>query len=500
MATEAVAAAAPGGGSDRPVTVSNSSSSSLASWAPAVDALLKVPVIQDAEGRRTLQRWVERGLKKHGVFEEHRNVRLYVLHVVEVCSRYPAGLTILADALTLLDPDSTEMRQALRLLPKVIVRGLLPELERDSLRAMLTGLEAPGVVDAYLAAAGASAHAVHVRSVDAWQAFEELEEMNTHPGGLAPCLVFVELLTESVDRRQAEMFRAWVDRQAMLLGLEGELQRLRSQSPSHAANRLPVAHLIIQVLPLGRERDRYQISHWRQVDPRGWYPERGEDTEAGEAGLERAVEALIRALEIDLAWFDGPIYLELILPRELLHVRVEEWVIESDTDVPTPLGLKYPLVLRSLERMRRADWHRELRGRWNHIGDEAVGEATYWCRPGGESISQLEQALTSERRLVSMVLSGSPVQPDAPSRVDELVVGLRTGLPVLIWDRESCEHQMFKEGVRRLMQGDLTELPERVKSVRASATDPRGHDHGHLVVLLDNPEHLVGLDSPGIAG
>jgi vWA-MoxR associated protein C-terminal domain/vWA-MoxR associated protein middle region 0/Effector-associated domain 2 len=462
----------------------------------AVDAMEEVATIQDPHSRRLLLNLIEEDLGRQLTVPEHPVPRTYLMSVVDACRREHNGLQALARALRRLEPDSRPVQEVIRRLSDTGVLDVVPADKRVALRDLIADLDAPEVVDAYLAAAGTTVRALRTYSSNAWEAFEALQAFNAGSDGLPPGLVFVERLAVHVDEEQAGLLRAWNDRLAASMGLDYELRALREGLTAHVAPGANVAYLVIQLDRYGREPGRYMISNWRQLDSRGWYPQRGDDRIVAEAEIEQHVEALITEAEIEWSRFAGQLYIEFVLPRPLLNLPVERWVKESDTDLPTPLGIRYPLVIRSLERMRRKDWHRVWRQRWEHLRGNPGGTDAHWCRPDGDGYpARLERKLMSDLRLVSLILS-SPPQPDRHSRTDEVLVGLRTGLPVIFWDREDCTTPAFQESVLQLIDSGLSQLPERAKGLGSEGLGPGPRQ---VVILLDDPNRLLEDELPGMA-
>ncbi|WP_406601911.1 VMAP-C domain-containing protein [Lentzea sokolovensis] len=101
-----------------------------------------------------------------------------------------------------------------------------------------------------------------------------------------------------------------------------------------------------------------------------------------------------------------------------------------------------------------------------------------------------------ERRpkLVSLVLSESPQV--AKSGRDEVAVGLRAGVPLMVWHREKCDSAEFVAVVEELLHGvdDPHHLLERIRLARATAFEEGAaarHVCGKLTVLFDDPARVV---------
>ncbi|GAB3862242.1 VMAP-C domain-containing protein [Dactylosporangium cerinum] len=263
---------------------------------------------------------------------------------------------------------------------------------------------------------------------------------------------------------------------------------------------------MFQLEPDPLERDRYVLTHWRQLDERGWYPRQHDERIVSLGDVERHVEDLILAAEAEWADFTGPIGIEFILPRALLSLPIDRWVKESDSTWPSQLALDYPITVRSLERMRNTHWHRMWRRRWKALIEcDDNDSGALWVEGGDEkNLIRLEASLKGDDRFWSLVL---PTQPEARTmgEVDEVEIALRAGLPVLIWPRERAMGDGFKTAVRDMLNGgDPVELPSRTQKLRNLATqsDPMtvdGHVGHFITVLWDDPSRLVVSGGPVVA-
>jgi vWA-MoxR associated protein C-terminal domain len=192
----------------------------------------------------------------------------------------------------------------------------------------------------------------------------------------------------------------------------------------------------------------------------------------------------------------------------LLNEPVDTWRKELDSPVPSPLTAEYPLVVRSLERIKANQWHRVWRHRWQRLHNPIDQEDRIYCATGKQSEIQLEAILKGKAGAVVLVLS----EPPAPSSAgqQEVLAGLRSGIPAIVWRRGGtsasdhlCDTVKSMIGAGQSASG-LAELPEHVAKLRqlAWSEDPDRCDHhiGHdLVILWDDPERQPGR-AGGVTG
>lgn len=210
---------------------------------------------------------------------------------------------------------------------------------------------------------------------------------------------------------------------------------------------------MIQFEPDRIETDRYYLSHWRQSDSEGWHPVRGETVHLGREELPGAVERLIEEAEEKWADLRQPVILEFILPWELLNEPVEWWSKESGSEAPTPLVMDYPVVVRSIERLQRAAWHRPWHHKWRQLRERPADSHSHWSSPAEDEayFFHLERELKEDRHAVCLVLSQPPGDDSGTGR-REILAGLRAGVPAMIWHRSDCADPKFRDAIGEILQ------------------------------------------------
>lgn len=384
--------------------------------------------------------------------------------------------------------------------PAAGVLDLLPATELKRLRELLdriTVSQLPTLV--HRAACPGVPPAPSVAS--AWEAFSYLADINAGADGFPPALMFVELVASQVGGDMSAKLTEWNNDQARRLRLEPELWARRSVGVSRIPADSPL-HLLIVVQPDGIDPDRYLLSHWRQDDPAEWPPARGETLMVTVDQLERCVDDLVVSAERAWSGRSGPVALEFVLPRALLNLPVHRWHKEHASGDPRPLCLDYPIVVRSLERMRSPHWHRVWHQRWQILMNDPSAARVHFGQPADTEERHRLDAVLSDPRWVLMVLTAAP--PSQPrAGTDELAAALRSGLPALVWHPQASSDDL-REVVTWLVDGDrLGDLPGRAQASRQAVFRASGAPFDltiarDLVVLWDDPHRLVVLDqTPG---
>ncbi|MGH3782226.1 MAG: hypothetical protein ACRDRO_16825 [Pseudonocardiaceae bacterium] len=375
------------------------------------------------------------------------------------------------------------------------VLDLLPDEERHRIREWLTMITIPQLRTLVLRAAGPGIPPTE-RFATAWEAFSYLEELNAGADGFPPALAFVELVARQVAGDVSTWLMRWNDDQARRLCLESHLQaRRKAIAPIPDSSLL---HLMIVVELDGIDPNRYRVSHWRQDDATVWPPARGEVRVATFDDLEQCVDDLVVSAERAWSGHTGSVALEFVLPRALLNLPVQRWHKEHDSGDPRPLCLDYPVVVRSLERMRSSHWHRVWHQRWRVLMNQPLTARVHFAKLADTGEPNRIDAILSDPRLVLMVLTVAP-SPEPQPGADELTAALRSGLPALLWHPE-VSSEVLREVVTQLVRDNgLGELPERAQASRQAAfrrSVPDLNIVRDMVVLWDDPHRLVVLDQP----
>ncbi|MCS7475779.1 hypothetical protein ACFFQW_24745 [Umezawaea endophytica] len=474
---------------------------------PIVQALLRIPSLTDASGRNLVVRMVCDELDERLPVEEHKNAIGHLYSIVEVCGRRPDGLATLQVVIDRIEQDSKPARALREIIDQSTALSMFPAGERKKLFSLLAGVVVPNIADYYHVAAGPAAPRLREQTTYL-EVFRALETLNAGPNGLPKPLVFIEHVATIVRPELGIELRRWVDRQAEQLHLMPELKALRndllhssktSSPPPHAE-----AYLVFQLQREGATGDQYRLYHWRQLDlSTGWYPIRGGDEVGSLASMKRSVATLIEQVESDWAQHVPTINIEFILPGEILNLDVDQWSWEVESLIPMPLGCRYPTVVRSLDRMVTRKWLRSWNQRWIQLTEQLNGagvlDRSGICQGHAgtpEGIRELASTFEQRPNLVALVLSAPPV-PETRGQ-DEVAVGLRAGVPVILWHRENCASEEFLATAHSVFHNDDDKdtMLERVRRTRVTAfrEGPRsGHVGNQLTILWDDPKRTVTL-------
>lgn len=255
-----------------------------------------------------------------------------------------------------------------------------------------------------------------------------------------------------------------------------ERRRTDERRPTRAEDQ---GTIFIQIEQDEIDSDDCIVSSWIQ-----WgnsQPQRFEDRSITAAHLEQCVQEIIERAEISFADHSGVLTVEFILPLELLNEPVETWAKAAEG---------YPVVVRSLDRIRSRQLHRVWRGRWRRLSEAPEDAAVYFVDPRNAKNLALLDAALHDPDIVALVLDNDP-DTDEVERMREIRAGLRAGIPVIIWRRGGA-HPEWQSFIRMLLaDGGVARLPEQVRRLRLHASmQPEGSDPlaKDLVLLWDDPD------------
>ncbi|MBB2948549.1 hypothetical protein FB565_008332 [Actinoplanes lutulentus] len=238
--------------------------------------------------------------------------------------------------------------------------------------------------------------------------------------------------------------------------------------------------IVIQIEPSVLNDRSHIVSSWNEWGKSGLM--RGEDRRVMFDDLHRVTREIIDFAEARFADRDGPLTVEFVLPFQLLNAPVERWARQGGAD--------YPVLVRSLDRMRNMSWHRVWRRRWRTLADTPETAEAYFVQDGIDP-ARLENILQKKSTVTALILDKTP----GAGGDEQLGAGLRSGVPVIIWSRNGMHYRIRDMVSQLISNGRIADLPERIRDLqlRAFLTEPGDPDHtaDGLVLLWDDPNHQV---------
>jgi len=462
-----------------------------------VRSLEECPTITDDGGLPLLLDYVREGVDELLRPRHHALPALNLRELVHTCVRRPNGLTALVTAVELVAGGPTARAAALAAAELEALSALDGELTAGDwhlLRDWLDGQALPDAAEITYSITGDRLPRSPARTETMWQLFVHLAPYNAAPPQPPPWLAFLELaanrLGEPTRAHLLSFTRSTRRRWGMPVAEPATPPApgtgwvpVTAGVGSPGATRPPAestAYLMIQIEPLAAQPELLIISSWRQWELGPWRPQRGEDETVAASKVEASVERLVLGMEE--AWAAGPsagtgtranaLTVEFILPDDLFGLPLERVPLESGSVQPTPLGVQYPVAIRSLSRLRSRRWERRWDSRWRLVdatsphGVGARAHRSVWS--AGTHLRALNADLSVDD-VVCLVLSAPAAGPHTRGG-QEAELALRAGCPILLWHRSDCSSEPFRREVQRLLaDGDFRSLPRRVHQIRVNA-------------------------------
>ncbi|MGW0735232.1 VMAP-C domain-containing protein [Streptomyces sp. NPDC002851] len=343
--------------------------------------------------------------------------------------------------------------------------------------------------------------------LSAVELFDFLLDANAQADRLPPAVVLVEVVA-ALGSPQAEALRAWSDAWAQAAGETDALLDRRAEIVKWPAPDPSVPRaLVVMVDPAADGTDRIFVRHWVNASVGFWQPLASDVEHATLDTLADAVGRAVRRAESHWADADapddgpedGPVHLEFLLPHALFNHDVARLELGDQGRDPLPVGLRYFVHLRSLERMRRRDpaQLRRWRRRWQTFRSASAAEAYRWSGPEGGGVRPLTRwraSLAQEARITAVILQRPALPGDG---LDALAVAIDEGVGLAAWDRRDDAPGPVVEVLQLLFGHPPAQLPAKVNQLRILAeTDDAAPllAGSHLAILWDDPNRLVDCD------
>lgn len=215
---------------------------------------------------------------------------------------------------------------------------------------------------------------------------------------------------------------------------------------------------------------------------------RGRDFVGDMDQVRNQVALIVDEAEADWAQCARTIRLEFVLSTELINLPVDQWSADPDDVTAMPLGVRYQVVVRSLQLMLARHRHRQWRIRWDSMMDSKSGVVVRADADDPQSLRALAATLVRDPGQGILVLDEAP----ATGSNDVLRVGLNAGVPVMLWSRERRADDGFAAAVDYLSGvGDLREAVRLIRGEAFSQPNPDDHIGSRLALLRDDPSRMI---------
>jgi hypothetical protein len=462
-----------------------------------LEAFQALECMQRRQDRDTVVAELEHELRHTLTFSRRDELKYDVWGLLGAClaSSAEGALERLVAIVRMFEGDSRAM------VALVALVGYAPPMPpplpgQGSLGQMLDRVHPADLAAATRAAAGPLGPPVGVSLSDRSGLVRTLGHSASMPGAPPPLLVFLSQLAARLHEPLAGELAGWIDRIAGEMGISAaELDQIRTgPMPVHA---VPLrSFVVVELREDGPRPDRYLMSVWLQHDNGdGRALHVNDDQPLPLDQLPDQLDAVLLELAQEGIEEIGDVTVEFVLPRDLLGHAVDQWPVAL-AGLAHEIGTTYPVVVRSLERIRNPMFRSRWQRRWRQLrafGGAAKAELVQWLHWGqvDHGTALAEVLALGDECPVCLIVSFSAEAGSLPTAI---TAGLVAGVPVMLWCRDGrCATQFEADIPQQMYARPLVELPALVLRLRQEAARhgvAADHLGRHLSLLWDDPDRI----------
>jgi hypothetical protein len=453
-----------------------------------IDCLDRTADLGTAATRRLLRARFEKAAGRAVYVPDFDQPRDWLIAFVEGCADLENGLSALVRTIEFMRPGSPATTSLQRLLDEwdaVEVALTAPPGLWDRLRTALSPVPLRVAAGGYHRAGLGGHPPAHCDN--GWHLLAHAAARYEFPRTLPRWIGFLVHVADFLAPAVGAEVETWVRRFVVQRGLVSEYDRTRLEvgELTRVADKAAFS-LVIQVEPALAGPDAVEMKCWYQW-PRSPQFHLLRRRAVGRGELRQATDEALADVERLLSDTGVRIGLEMILPFDLINMQIETWLRRPVLGESTALIIEYPIVVRSLERLRHPELHREWRLRWAaHHNGQARASVIFAGGSEQPSAVSLAARIARDDTVTTLVLSAPPEHPDSPG-MRELRSAVRSGLPIVAWHRRPVG-PADEAALRTLFGGtDPGRLPESIRSLNLDRLN-QGHESNRIVALLwDDP-------------
>jgi hypothetical protein len=324
-----------------------------------------------------------------------------------------------------------------------------------------------------------------------------LAKMGKSSTGHIPMLDFVVRLMPYANNPKArDDLKAWIREVGKHLTLtETQIDGLLNKPQK---NTIVPLHLLIELEP--ELDDNFIVSAWRVKSP--------EDIENISDNIKstskeqtfvlndmpKLIGKLLDSIKHDLIAAKDQLTIEFFLPFNLLCHPVDHWLVSDPFQGDTPIGIRYPVVIRSQDRLQKDILWAPWKAHWDDnklekiISDDNIAWMTQ-----NESLRAVHSKLNKKDEVICFAMT-FPHETIVDPKQDVLLRAISLGAPIALWPRKIDEFDDVQQELRTLLLEDTLEnLPERVRKKREEKwVAEEEHKVGYnLSLLWDDPNRIA---------
>ncbi|CCH34760.1 hypothetical protein ABZ816_29625 [Actinosynnema sp. NPDC047251] len=469
---------------------------SVAEHGRLCDAFLGLPGMRDKDSRELYVSELTRTHLPAFSYPRHADARHDVWALLTGCLEREGGLGGLVEVVRVFHQGSRPMAHLDELLACLFPDRLLTSTEYEELLALLAGVGPRSLGTAFRQVTSSFWWATVADWDDVAGLVERLEPA-VGDDGTPPVLAFVDRLAHLVADLRTTGHR-WLDGVGSRLGLRPPaLAELCAASRAQPADDRP-GYVVLHLHPDGVDADRYLLSAWLQQPGQPDEVLFRDDVPRSISQITAHVVGLVHRAHVVAGAEVEELTLEFIVPRGLIHQPIDQWRV--DEVFPHRLGTSHPVVVRSLDRMRRGDLRGRWRRKWRWLtanDDRPAPAAVHWLDEGARAGPDRLFAELVVADAPVAVLMAAPPETGAGLGRDELTAVLYAGVPVVAWCRDPALSATFRRDLGELLEsGGLDRLPGHVLRLRRQAGGNTGAElllGEHITLLWDDADRIPEL-------
>ncbi|WP_055491165.1 hypothetical protein [Streptomyces sp. TP-A0356] len=337
------------------------------------------------------------------------------------------------------------------------------------------------------------------------QLLDAFEDALLMPDEAHPLLSFVEAVAVRQPPLLEAELRTWSDRVAPRLGCPRELlRRVRAREAARSGRPFEPSRLLVEIVAHPANPDEYQIRGWLLAPGEGPHSLLADRRVPSRPALEETVAVLHQTVLDRLGELSAGLRVEFLLPRALLWLDVDQFMVRPAGSVARPIGADHTVLVRSRDRFHKRYWwpalHRRLAWLESNPGGVFEAPAVRYVAPGlhpppDDLLSQLRDGDTP---FCFVLLDPPPYDGDLAA--DPVYVLLEVGIPAIVALRRRGHHADARPQLWNLLAGRLDALPERVRHLRGVGSCSGGPAvtldlHRHVTLVWDSQDGLEGAEA-----
>ncbi|MEV6592965.1 hypothetical protein [Streptomyces acidicola] len=335
---------------------------------------------------------------------------------------------------------------------------------------------------------------------------DALEDALVLPDEAHPLLSFAEAVAVHQHPSLERRLRAWSDRVAQRIGCPRDaLLRVRAHEAARSGRPFEPSRLLVEIVAHPAAPSEYHVRGWLLAPADGPRSLIADCRVTSRPALEETVARLHQAVLDRLGELSAGLKVEFLLPRALLWLDVDQFMIRPAGSVARPIGADHTVLVRSRDRFRNRHWwpalHRRLAWLESNPDGAFDAPAVQYVAAGvaPAPYDLLRQLREGETPFCYVLLEPPPYDGDLST--DPVYVLLEVGIPAIVALRRSGHHADARPELWKVLAGRLDALPDRVRHLRGGVGTAGGGPsgtldlHRHVTLVWDSQDGLEGAEA-----